>query len=93
MTIIAEATASCELALNSNRTSPFDNHFHPMQVRTAPPGGVVVKPHRSIGTPFVAAQIIPHEHQAIGKGMLEAWDYCLRKLYVLKGSPLKSAIG
>ena len=62
-------------------------------MRTALTGGVVVKPHRSVGTPFVAAEIIPHDHQAIEKGMLEAWDYCLRKLYVLKGSPLKSAIG
>lgn len=91
--MIAEATAAYELSLETDQTSPFDDHFHPTQTRIAPADGVATKLHRTLNTPFVAAQIIPHEHQAIEKGRLEAWDYCLRKLFVLKGSPLKSAIG
>ena len=31
--------------------------------------------------------------QIIQNGMLDKWDYCLRKLFVLKSTPLKNAIG
>jgi len=37
--------------------------------------------------------VIPHEEQVIGDAMLEKWDYCLRRLFVLKGQSLKTAIG
>lgn len=31
--------------------------------------------------------------QIIQPGMLDKWDYCLRKLFVLKSTPLKDAVG
>ncbi|KAG6369859.1 hypothetical protein JVT61DRAFT_13419 [Boletus reticuloceps] len=34
----------------------------------------------------------PLLEQAIEKGLLDKWDYCLRKLFVLRSTPLKRAI-
>jgi len=42
---------------------------------------------------MLGVNVLPHEEQLIGRGMLEKWDYCLRKLFVLKGQALKVAIG
>ena len=42
---------------------------------------------------MMGVNVLPHEQQVIGKAMLEKWDYCLRRLYVLKGQDLKTAIG
>ena len=42
---------------------------------------------------MVAVNILPHEEQVIGNDMLDKWDYCLRRLFVLKGQSLKTAIG
>jgi len=41
----------------------------------------------------MGANVLPHEQQVIGGAMLEKWDYCLRRLFVLKGQSLKAAIG
>ena len=48
---------------------------------------------RKLGHPMVGVNVLPHEEQVIGTAMLEKWDYCLRKLFVLKGHTLKAAIG
>ena len=42
---------------------------------------------------MVGVNVLPNEEQVIGKAMLEKWDYCLRRLFVLKGQSLKTAIG
>ena len=42
---------------------------------------------------MVGVSVLPHEEQVIGTAMLEKWDYCLRRLFVLKGQSLKAAIG
>ena len=42
---------------------------------------------------MVAVNVLPHEELVIGQAMLEKWDYCLRRLFVLKGQSLKVAIG
>lgn len=42
---------------------------------------------------MTGVNILPHEQQVIGDAMLEKWDYCLRRLFVLKGQALKTAIG
>lgn len=42
---------------------------------------------------MVGLSVLPHEEQVILRGMLEKWDYCLRRMFVLKGQSLKSAIG
>ena len=42
---------------------------------------------------MVGVSVLPHEGQFIGGASLEKWDYCLRRLFVLKGQSLKAAIG
>jgi len=42
---------------------------------------------------MLGVSLLPHEQQVIGDAMLEKWDYCLRRLFVLKGQGLKTAIG
>lgn len=42
---------------------------------------------------MAGVNVLPHEQQVIGDAMLEKWDYCLRRLFVLKGQALKTAIG
>lgn len=41
---------------------------------------------------MVTMNVVPHAEQIITKGMLDKWDYCLRRLFVLKSTPLKRAI-
>jgi len=36
--------------------------------------------------------LVPRVDQAIQPGDMESWDFCLRKIYVLKGQPLRKAI-
>ena len=42
---------------------------------------------------MMGVNVLQHEEQVIRDGMLEKWDYCLRRLFVLKGQSLKTAIG
>jgi len=90
LTIIAEATAQCKMALGPDKMLPYDDHFHPTVSKSAHVGHMT--DNRRIGTPFVAVEIKPLKRQAIGKGMLDKWDYCLRRLFVMKSTPLKKAI-
>ena len=69
---------------------PYDNHFHP--VRSA--DSQSSKPDsRRVGHPLAAVNVVPHAEQVIAQGMLEKWDYVLRRLFVLKVTPLRKAIG
>jgi transcription factor 1 len=91
LSVIADATAELSLTLPQERLLPYVEHFHPL-VHTA--GKPSKKPvGRKVGHPMVGVSILPHEDQAIGVAMLEKWDYCLRRLFVLKGQSLKVAIG
>ncbi|KAF7971210.1 hypothetical protein HWV62_21606 [Athelia sp. TMB] len=83
-----EATASCKAVMSAKALTPYDDHFHP----AAKPPSNTVPDNRRIGTPFVAVHFTPLEEQVIGDLMLDKWDYCLRRLFVMKSTPLKSAI-
>ncbi|KAI6138384.1 hypothetical protein BKA82DRAFT_4237445 [Pisolithus tinctorius] len=51
----------------------------------------VIPGHRA--TPMTAVTMGPLKRQIIEKGMLDKWDYCPRKLFVLKSKKLERAIG
>ncbi|KAI0958757.1 hypothetical protein AcV7_004477 [Taiwanofungus camphoratus] len=90
VSVIAEATATSELSLPPKSLLPYDDHFHPV---TAKSGVSERRPEsRRPGHPLVSINIVPHADQFITKGMLDKWDYCLRRLFVLKSTPLKRAI-
>ncbi|KAH9831248.1 S-adenosyl-L-methionine-dependent methyltransferase [Rhodofomes roseus] len=88
LSVIAEAVAKCHVSLKEE-LQPYEANFHPVASR----GGGGKKPiTKRIGHPFVAMNIIPHEDQFITKGTLDKWDYCLRRLFVLKSTPLTRCI-
>jgi len=59
--------------------------------------GINITPHSDQASISVSPFCILYSFltipQFIEKGMLDKWDYILRRLYVLKTYPLKSAIG
>ncbi|KAI0305536.1 S-adenosyl-L-methionine-dependent methyltransferase [Multifurca ochricompacta] len=56
-------------------------------------GGSGLRPEtRRRGSPFLAVNVVPHAQQVIDKGKLDQWDYILRRLFVLKSTPLRGAI-
>ncbi|KAI0087972.1 S-adenosyl-L-methionine-dependent methyltransferase [Irpex rosettiformis] len=88
VSVVAEATARTEYSLPPHNLLPYDDHFHP---RTR--GAQVNRPEsRRLGHPLVAANVVPYERQIISPGHLDQWDYCLRRLFVRKSTPLKNAI-
>ncbi|TFY70882.1 hypothetical protein EVG20_g2110 [Dentipellis fragilis] len=94
LSVIAEATTGFGLAVPPEALLPFDDHFHPTRYGAKITTNPSRRPeNRRIGSPFVAANTVPLEHQVIDKGKLDMWDYVLRRLFVLKSTPLKNAIG
>jgi len=81
------------LALPAERLTPYDEHFHPTVVKSTRQVESKKSDNRKIGHPMVGVNVLPHEEQVIGTAMLEKWDYCLRKLFVLKGQTLKASVG
>ncbi|KAI6046169.1 ribosomal RNA adenine dimethylase-domain-containing protein [Pisolithus marmoratus] len=82
LSVIAQAVSSFAQPLSPEALLPCDQHFWPSSV---------VPGHRA--TPMTAVTMDPSERQLIEKGMLDKWDYCLRKLFVLKSKKLERAIG
>ncbi|KAJ6609896.1 S-adenosyl-L-methionine-dependent methyltransferase [Mycena sp. CBHHK59/15] len=98
LSMIAAAVASCSEAVPHSALQPYADHFHPtpsaaVQAQRAKEkreakrltGG---KP----GNPFVAINIVPLESRVIRPGLLDKWDYCLRRLYVRRATPLHAAL-
>jgi len=90
LTIIAEATTDTSVFIPIKSMVPYDDHFHPTATRHTHIHSI--PENRRFGVPFVAIGIMPLEKQVIDKGMLDKWDYCLRRLFVIKSTPLKTAI-
>ncbi|KAI9509165.1 S-adenosyl-L-methionine-dependent methyltransferase [Russula earlei] len=91
LSVIAEATSHFFPSLPPEKLSPFPDHFHPItnSVRSSP--GFRPEARRR-GSPFLAINVVPHDEQIIDKGKLDQWDYILRRLFVLKSTPLRKAI-
>ncbi|TDL24169.1 S-adenosyl-L-methionine-dependent methyltransferase [Rickenella mellea] len=84
LSISASAVAEQSLVIPTSRLQPYADYFHPnvQDLRVL----------RNVGNPMVAANIYPLEKPLIDKGSLEIWDFVLRRLFVLKSTPLKKAI-
>ncbi|OJA09178.1 hypothetical protein AZE42_00675 [Rhizopogon vesiculosus] len=90
LSVIAQAVSEFNLSIVPQLLLPYDDHFYPAGIK---PTYSSKTENRRRGTPFVAGTLRPLEHQIIQPDMLDKWDYCLRKLFVLKSTPLKNAIG
>ena len=67
--------------------SPYDEHFYPPG-----PIGRGSTSSRKLGQPMHAITSIPYADQVIQPGMIDEWDYCLRRLFVLKSTKLADAL-
>ncbi|KAG6861468.1 hypothetical protein C0995_016247 [Termitomyces sp. Mi166 len=90
LSIVAEAAASCTPTLDPEATQPYEQHFYPQPSLRGPVD--LKKDTRAIGRPFLTMTVVPFEKQMIPKGQMDAWDFCLRRLYVKKSTELKKAI-
>jgi len=93
LSVIAEASSHFFPSLPPEQLSPYLDHFHPATNNIRLGTGLAYRPDtRRRGSPFLAVNIVPHDEQVIDKGKLDPWDYVLRRLFVLKSTPLRKAI-
>lgn len=99
LSVIAQAVSDSNLAVHPHALQPYDDHWHPASS---------LKKTRSASTQLAACNIVPREDrvsgislyrfpiltfvQPIAPGMLEKWDYILRRLFVVKAKPFVKAI-
>ncbi|CDO76189.1 hypothetical protein BN946_scf185037.g12 [Trametes cinnabarina] len=88
LSVIAEATAAIEEVVDPTKLAPYEKHFHPVPA----PGSTVKMTSKRVGQPMHAFTATPYSEQVIKKGETDKWDYCLRRLFVLKTTPLKDAM-
>ncbi|RPD63943.1 S-adenosyl-L-methionine-dependent methyltransferase [Lentinus tigrinus ALCF2SS1-7] len=85
--VIGEATADTKEVVDPEYLSPYDDHFYPPS-----PTGRGSSSSRKVGQPMHAITSIPYAEQVIQSGMIDEWDYCLRRLFVLKSTKLADAL-
>ncbi|KAF8481486.1 S-adenosyl-L-methionine-dependent methyltransferase [Gautieria morchelliformis] len=96
LSVIAEATTDFRQSLHPGRLKPYDNHFWPptpLNIHSLPES-------RKPGHPMISATFLPLQNQVthadeclmIQPTMLDKWDYCLRRLFVLKTAQLRKAL-
>ncbi|KAJ3777845.1 S-adenosyl-L-methionine-dependent methyltransferase [Lentinula raphanica] len=89
LSVMATATAEFETKMY-DALQPYSEHFHPTLLKK--PVDTAKFSNRRIGVPFHAAEITPLEKQVINPEKLDTWDYCIRRLYVRKATPLQQCI-
>ncbi|KAL5523855.1 hypothetical protein ACEPAG_8028 [Sanghuangporus baumii] len=90
LSVVAQAAASITPAIPREELQPYKDHFHPLGV-----GKEVVERKgnkRPAGSPYVAVQVDPLQEQVIATGNLDKWDYILRRMFILKTTPIRRAI-
>ncbi|KAI0665348.1 S-adenosyl-L-methionine-dependent methyltransferase [Trametes maxima] len=85
---IAEGTAEIEEATDPESLKPYGDHFFPIPI-AAPSGKFTAK---KVGQPMHTFKATPYAEQVIRRGDTDKWDYCLRRLFVLKNTPLENAM-
>ncbi|KAI0674965.1 S-adenosyl-L-methionine-dependent methyltransferase [Trametes maxima] len=88
LAVIAEGTADIEEATDPGSLKPYGDHFFPIPI-ASPSGKFAAK---KVGQPMHAFTATPYAEQVIRRGDTDKWDYCLRRLFVLKNTPLENAM-
>lgn len=90
LTAVAESTASIAQPLSADTFMPYIDHFYPLPaVRREK---VISKTSRRAGNPMVVISIVPKEEQLITPEMVDAWDFVLRQLFVLRNVAVGKAL-
>ncbi|KAI8993812.1 S-adenosyl-L-methionine-dependent methyltransferase [Trametes punicea] len=88
LAVICEATADITESVQPEKLAPYGEHFYPPPVV----GGSTKGVSKRIGQQVRAVTATPYAEQVIQKGEIDKWDFCLRRLFVLKNTPLKDAL-
>ncbi|PIL34238.1 hypothetical protein GSI_03949 [Ganoderma sinense ZZ0214-1] len=86
LSVIGEATADLQDAFDPELVAPYEAHFFPPLSRGK-------TSNRKAGQPIYGITAVPYPEQIIQRGTTDQWDYVLRRLFVLKRTPLKDAFG
>ncbi|KIM45436.1 hypothetical protein M413DRAFT_442113 [Hebeloma cylindrosporum] len=93
VSVMAQATAEIAEALPFHQLQPYGDHFHPVRLtETEQPKEGHLKP-KGFGSPHAAFTATPRVDQVIQRGELDYWDYCTRKLFVQKATPVHKTLG
>ncbi|KAL5507205.1 hypothetical protein ACEPAH_6661 [Sanghuangporus vaninii] len=90
LSVVAQAAASIKPVISREKLQPYKDHFHPLGS-----GSEIVErkgSKRPAGAPYVAIQVNALQEQVIETGKLDKWDYVLRRMFVLKTTPIRRAI-
>ncbi|OCH95074.1 S-adenosyl-L-methionine-dependent methyltransferase [Obba rivulosa] len=91
LSVVTEATIECTLSVPRTTVLPYDTHFWPQSIRSATQEK---RPEsRRSGQPMMPLNLVPLVKPLIGLGKLDQWDFILRRLFVLKSTPIKRSIG
>ncbi|KAF8971134.1 S-adenosyl-L-methionine-dependent methyltransferase [Flammula alnicola] len=82
---MAQAVATFSPSVPYEKLQPYADHFHPARLSQT-------KETDRYRSPHVAITITPLQHPVIKSGDLDYWDFCLRKLFVQKATPLERCI-
>ena len=83
LTVMADATVSHSKW--SGSLGSYEEEFYPISARTPKSG-------RHLGSPMCVLNVTPLSKPFILPGKLDKWDYCTRRLFVQKASPLSKAL-
>ncbi|EJD03059.1 S-adenosyl-L-methionine-dependent methyltransferase [Fomitiporia mediterranea MF3/22] len=99
LSVVAKATNVIEEPVSPKELQPYNDFFHPSiseeSVKKGPKthtGTYRKGMHRLLGAPYAAMHVTPLANPVIEKGLLDKWDYILRRLFVLKTKPIRKAI-
>ncbi|KAI0655989.1 S-adenosyl-L-methionine-dependent methyltransferase [Cubamyces menziesii] len=88
LAVIAEATADLKESVDPQTLTPYSDKFYPLPAV----GGNTRITSKRVGQPIHAITATPYAEQVIRRGDIGKWDFCLRRLFVLKRTPLKDAL-
>ncbi|KAF9038289.1 S-adenosyl-L-methionine-dependent methyltransferase [Hymenopellis radicata] len=95
LTLIREATTTIREPLPFDATQPFSDHFHPApgtyRAKTLASFGTR-KDNKLLGLPFQTMTLEPHANELIRPDLLDKWDYCLRRMFVLKAQSVSRGL-
>ncbi|KAF9568239.1 S-adenosyl-L-methionine-dependent methyltransferase [Agrocybe pediades] len=92
VSVMAQCNATLTELVPYDDLQPYHEKFHPARVGHASTARHTELDARRVSSPLVAIQCIPKEKPVIAPGDLDFWDYCVRKLFVQKATPLSKSI-
>ncbi|PPQ90561.1 hypothetical protein CVT25_015875 [Psilocybe cyanescens] len=91
VSVMAQSVAHLSETVPYDSLQPYGEHFHPERYNAFEEKFTNLEKRRA-GTPHVAAGFLPMQNPLIKPGDLDYWDYVVRKLFVVKATPLEKSI-